>query len=390
MRVNDRRLVAAACAASSGAALMYSSVPVFLGAAAERFGLDEQQIGTLASAYTTGYLIASASAYLWIQHGNWRRMVAGSLLFGGLAFGVFTQIGSFVGALLMQVVIGALMGSAYTVLLRVLGDLPEPDRIYGVKNACEIGLSAVIVFGISHWIVPAWGFAGMAIVYALFLCALVPTARWIPVHASAPSHIVPTVQVAGWGAGHVALLSLLVHFGGATTLWTFLERIGANVGLTQKESGAVLSVGLLIGMAGSLLASWIGATCRRWLVAVGANAAIVGAITLVALEPTGGTYKIAVGLFMLAWNLFIPYQIGIIADADPGKKLLALVPAAASVGAIGGPVIGGTLIVQSGYVLTYVSITAAMLIGLALYIAVASTLQTESTALADAGELPQS
>lgn len=371
------KLMLAGCSLSSGAALMYSSLPFFIGVVAAHYAFDEQQAGFAASSYIFGYALASASAYLWIARSNWQVLLGSSLAIAAIIFLGYPFAHGYVAVLAIQGSIGWLMGMLFTILMAAMGNLNEPERVYGIKNASEIGFGAVVIFVLSTWIVPRWGFGGASRVYAAILLALIPFVAWLPARASdEPDYTKPTGSGTN-AASSFGLLSLLVHFGGLTALWAFLERVGARSHLDQQQIGIVLSLTLVAGIFGSLLATWVGAKWNRTLMTIVANGAILAALGLFVVATTGPGYVAATLIFGISWNFFIPYQMGIVAETSPDGRMVALVPAAAAIGATVGPAVAGTLIVQAGYGVFYLLVAATVVLGAACYVIATRLLQRE-------------
>lgn len=375
---NRTKLMVAGCGLSSGAALMYSSLPFFIGILTANYLFDEQRAGFVASSYILGYALASASAYLWITRSNWRIVLATSMVLAAILFLAYPSAKSYFLVIAFQGCIGCLMGTVFTILMAAMGNLDEPERAYGIKNASEIGFGALVIFVLSGWIVPHWAFSGVSLAYAAILLALVPLAAWIPSRSADDR---PTAVSSGSGvepASLFGLLSLLIHFGGLTSLWAFLERIGTHNLLNQKEIGFVLSLTLVAGIFGSLFATWVGTRWNRTLINVLANGTILFAIGLFGLSSGSAGYVSATLVFGISWNFFIPYQMGIVAETSPDGRMVALVPAAAAIGATIGPALAGTIIVSAGYGTFYALVACSAVLGAACYAIATGMMRKES------------
>jgi MFS family permease len=165
------------CAVSAGASLMYDTMPLFLGRAADSLQLDEAQMGTMGSIYLLAMTLGAASGVLWVKRTNWRWVIR---LAFGLTSGLFFAYGlteKFFVVLALQALIGSLMGMVLAVGFAAAAQTPEPDRVYGFKNAAEIGLSALVML-LVPWF--ASDLVALAATFAVLLVLLTLFTGWLP------------------------------------------------------------------------------------------------------------------------------------------------------------------------------------------------------------------
>ena len=124
-------------------------------------------------------------------------------------------------------------------------------------------------------------------------------------------------------------------------LWSYLEVLGRSIGIPEQLLGGLLGSALLIGLPGGLAAMWFGnRIAARSILGLSALGQVLG-LCILGLFPGVEGFVAGSGLFMMCWNLSVPYQISAVGEQTGGHRLLALVPACQAVGMTLGPVAVG-------------------------------------------------
>ena len=141
---------------------------------------------------------------------------------------------------------GGAFAATYGVGTTMLSDSSNPARWYGIKIAAEALTGAVLLFVLPAMVIERWGFNGMVVGVVIAMAIMTPLLFWTPARGN------KTVQTNKEFAARTvvkqtpliwaALLALLVFFSGASAVWAFLERIGANGGHDAVAVGILLSV----------------------------------------------------------------------------------------------------------------------------------------------------
>ncbi len=331
-----------------GLTVLASSVfivqPVYVGALADHWGLASHELGFLVAGELGAMLAASLVAPLWINRVDLRR--AGLFTAASVAVGNLINLGldSFAPLLICRILIGFFgTGSAYVLGLRVIGASARPERLFSTAIIFQVvygGLGlALFPIGITRWGVPT-----MLWVWVLMALALMPMLDKLPRHAPASRRADAKQHHSYSVPGLVLLSALLIWSVGLGAFWAFVERLGRGMNLEPDAIGYGLSVGMLLGVLGSVQAVWMS---DRWGTKWQMPTIIVshlGVFFAMSGNLTATGFLMVMVVFNYTWNLGLPYIQGGVAKNDASGKLVVLIPASQSTGAMIGPAIAGLLI----------------------------------------------
>lgn len=348
----DRMLIAfmlSASLASTIGGLPFNMLPVMLGSLADSFGLDARAAGLMGSICFAGYLAGTLGAPLWMNRLNWRLLTlvstAGTALFFALSAGVDSVPLLYV----MWALIGFFASTMTCLGMRILSDLPNKVRAFGVRQGVELSVTAAVLFAlpplvIAHFKYPGAALALAGVVALLGLSALwvphgPPTAAPAPGHASAATIHHGPLPAASWRALGLFFLFLVGNIG----LWAFLERIGSSLKITPAEMGIVFAV---LKLLGSVAAFSVAAAGER-LGALRAACLVLGAVGvgLALLTGASGFSGFALGAWIweFAFTCGCVFQTAAIARSDPSGRAVTLVPAVFALSSMAGPGLAGQI-----------------------------------------------
>jgi len=383
--VSGRTAITAALALSVTGVLMFKVLPLLVGAAADQFRLGPRELGLLASSDLLGITLASLLAPLWVRRVDWRK--AGLLALAIVAIGnVASAFAPSLTVLLgIRVFTGLGEGMASGLALVILSDTRHPDRAFALAVAAPI-LVGLLAFQAMPPLAAAWGYDGIVLALAALAVLFAALMPWLPVRGR-PVPEAPRATGAGPGARGsagsllvgAALLAALLYHVGLGALWAFIERIGVGAGFAAGEIGATLGIAVLFGLAGATLASIVDVRWGRlWPIALAVIGQCLALLLLV--EPVTATgFAIAACAFQFLWLLSVPYQLGIIAQADTGGRLFVLSLAFQAGGVALGPVIAGWLLGPEGFGPVRVLTAVCLVASLALFVPVTRALSRSAT-----------
>ncbi len=350
-------VIVAALLASAIGALFYNVLPLYLGTAQDDRGLDNRAIGFLSSAFFLGYNVVTISAFFWIRRLSWALIIAVSTPLAALALYAGTMTESYAALLVSVAVAGGAFAAVYGVGTTILGDTSNPSRWYGIKIAAEAMTGAVLLLVLPSTAIARWGFDGTVFGLIIVMVFMSPFLFWTPAHGikSPKSEVlpidVPEPAASGqpeqspfiWGA----ILATLVFFAGASAIWAFIERIGAQVGHDPSAVGVLLAVTLVFAVIGSLTAAALGGrfgTVKPFIAGAGVFLA-----AMVALGQSQSLSMYAVGACAVTFVIgyMLPIALTEIAELDTDGRYVVLSVPAIGVGAMTGPGVAG-LLTQSG------------------------------------------
>lgn len=343
-------LMVAASLASTIGGLPFNTLPVLLGSLADSFHLPPEQVGLLGSICFGGYLLGTLGAPLWMNRLNWRWLTA----VGAICTAVCFALSALVQALPLLYVSWACIGffaSTMTCLgMRVLSELPNKERAFGVRQGVELSVTAAVLFALPPLLIARFHYAGAAWALAALVLLLGVSAFWVPNGAAVPlnseagSHHARRMPMTAWWALAVLWLFLVGNIG----LWAFLERIGVHLSVSSADMGVVFAVLKLLGSVAAFFIATVGA---RWSLANGLAATLLGLLAglgLLASASGFGFYAAGAWLWEFAFTCGCVLQTAHIARTDPSGRAIVLVPAAFALASMVGPGVAGKLMGAQG------------------------------------------
>lgn len=351
----DQRLLGfmlAASLASTIGGLPFNSLPVMLGSLADSFGLTAQTVGLLGSICFAGYLLGTLGAPFWMNRLDWRVLTAVSALGTASAFAASAWVWSLPAMYLAWAAIGFFASTMTCLGMRILSDLPNKVRAFGVRQGVELSVTAAVLFALPPLVLAHFGYAGGALAVAAVVLLLGTSSWWVPVRpASASDAAQGQVLRTGLRLPGAAWLGVSVFFFflvGNIGLWAFLERIGAGLKLAPTETGLVFAVlKLLGGVAAFSVAAFGDRLGRR-----AAFSLVLGGvgIGLLLLGSASSFVPFALGAWVweFAFTCGCVFQTAAIARSDASGRAVLLVPAAFALSSMVGPGLAGQLLAQPG------------------------------------------
>ena len=354
---------------SVASVMIYNIFPLYLGAAADDLGLNPDQIGFLAGAEVGALALAAIFAPLWINRLNWRVTVITAtiiIVVGDLAT---TQIETYTHLLVARFVTGFFgEGVAYALGLALVGELREPDRVFGFVIFTQVVIGAIGLFLLPP-LIASFGLDAPLIALAGLALLVLPVLRWFPI-ASRKHELAMSSPVSF--PVYLVFLGLIVHaiwYLNVGGFWAFIERMGIAAGLATQDVGTALAIGMVLGAAGALIAGILGDRFGRlwpFCTTLSVQAALM--IFMANTTLTAAILIVVMTLYNFAWNFGLPYLLGLIATADSRGQFLVLTPAFQSIGTGGGPAVAGLLVVQSGFAAINIFAAVCCVVSLLLFV----------------------
>lgn len=348
--LSDRRLIAfmlAASVASTIGGLPFNSLPVMLGSLADSFALPPATVGLIGSVCFAGYLVGTLGAPIWMNRLNWRVLTVASALGTAASFAASSVVRDVQGLYVVWAAIGFFASTMTCLGMRILSDLPNKVRAFGVRQGVELSITAAVLFALPPLVIAVWHYPGAALALAAVVAALGVSALFVPAHPLVPP---PAVRATG-GLPPAAWITLAVFFAfltGNIGLWAFLERIGASIKVAPGEMGLVFAVLKLLGGVAAFSVAAIGDRYGERLPSWGVLAGVIVGLAL--LASADGFVAYAAGAWI--WEFFFTcgcvVQTAAIARSDPSGRAIVLVPAAFALASMVGPGMAGQLMGGSG------------------------------------------
>jgi len=346
--------------------LLFNIQPVFVGVLNQTFGFDEQQLGELLSAGFLSSCLVLGSSYFWANRVRRQRAIAIGIAFGllGLSFQYFAS--DFATVMVGIVLASAGLSVTAAPVMLGLASMPNPTQAFSFAICAMVLIAGVCTLLIPTVLFPYWAYHGVIgfliglVALTLLLLPMIPESATIT--GDSPSVVHSTLSKAAW----LLLVATVIYFVGLNSNWAFLETLGNHAGIETPAVSVSITLGLLLGLVGSGAAAIVH---NRISVQQAMFVSLGGCLVyVVILTNTPGplAFGLAVVLFCAVWNFSLPYTMNLVRSYDNSGKLLALVPAAQSLGGAIGPLFAGPLLMASGPKAVYL-----LLLGCVLFASVA-------------------
>jgi predicted MFS family arabinose efflux permease len=353
----DRQLLAfmlSASLASTIGGLPFNALPVMLGSLADSFALAPQAVGLLGSICFAGYLLGTLGAPFWMNRVDWRVLTGVSAAGTAGAFAASAWLRDLTALYIAWAAIGFFASTMTCLGMRILSDLPNKVRAFGVRQGVELSVTAAVLFALPPLVLAQYRYSGGALAMAAVVLLLGLSALWVPAR--------PAIDLSGFGAqveqprsglrfSAAAWLGLSVFFVflvGNIGLWAFLERIGAVLKLAPAETGLVFAVLKLLGGVAAFSVAALGERpAPRSAFALVLLGVVAG---LLLLGGAGSFLPFALGAWIweFAFTCGCVFQTAAIARSDASGRAVLLVPAAFALSSMVGPALAGKLLAQDG------------------------------------------
>lgn len=318
-------------------------LPAMVGVLADHTLLTEAQSGWAAS---VNFLAASMVALFMAL--RMHRLHLRHVAIAGLLLAAASDVASAYAAdslnafLVCRFMAGMGTGAAYTVVVAAFARLPEVDRGYGVFITLQF-----IVSGLGLYILPVYsadiGFSGMYFAFAaLEIAALVLCLSLPGKPAQFESHDAPIprrteLQVLLAASTLLGVLGFAVFEAANVAQFTYVERLGAALDLSDHQIGLVLGIGSLAGIPGAFSIVLMGRRFGRIKpLSLGIVLAITGLLLLIKTDAFA-LYLAGSCLLGFSWAFCLPYIQGLLAGLDSGGSAVAAGAATSTVGGAIGP-----------------------------------------------------
>lgn len=346
--LRDRTLIAfmlSASLASTIGGLPFNLLPVMLGSMADSFGLDARAAGLMGSVCFAGYLIGTLGAPLWMNRLNWRLLTVVSTAGTALFFALSAGVSSVPVLYAMWALIGFFASTMTCLGMRILSDLPNKVRAFGVRQGVELSVTALVLFVLPPLVIAHFKYPGAALALAGVVALLGLSALWVP-HGPPQGHASVTavrdpLPAASWRALGLFFLFLVGNIG----LWGFLERIGASLKVSPTEMGIVFALLKLLGGVAAFSVAALGERLSPLRAALLVLVVIGAGLALLASASTTGFVGFALGAWVweFAFTCGCVFQTAAIARSDPSGRAVTLVPGAFALSSMAGPGLAGQI-----------------------------------------------
>lgn len=379
--------MAAAIFQGKSAIMLFSIVPLMVGAMVDQLGFETGSTGYVISAEIAGISLANVAGFFWVNRLPWRRTVRTLLCLLIVANLISAMITGYQNLIIARALCGLVEGSVLALSFAMLARTEKPDRSFGLYFGVSLMLGA-INFRIGGWLLDLFGMPGLFVDLAAVCLIPLVLSKYIPNESGAAFVRDHSEAIRGtlFALILVILLANLVYFIGQSGVWSYLERLGLQKGLTSDVVEWGLSASLLAGVAGALSASWQDNRFGRVQPLATALLMALASVAILARDQTVASFYIAVILFNFANNYGHPYLLGYLAEIDSKGRYVVASGAMQTGGMALGPAVAGYFIVGTDVTNSLWVGTIAFTAAIVLFMPIMILIRGHSAAMAFANK----
>lgn len=325
--------------------LVFNTMPLLLNAASEAFQMSPNALGSLSLTAGIGYLLGTLTGPLWVDRVNWR---AAAFIIVGLAAASFFAASQLSGKGLFAgfAAFGFFCALAIALAMRVLADMPDPERAYGARLSTELISIGVFLIFLPVLFIAKAGFSGAMTGLALFTLLLGLGVFLFPKSSSsvtaAQTKGFPSWEQAGpsWTVLGIFIVYLLANVG----LFFFLAVIAQNFNPSPEQFGLMFGVLKWLGGVAGAIGAIIGARAGLRVPHMVALVILLVGVAGLLMAKDFTSFMIASWVWEFGFTLGCLYQTAAIVRFDLSSKLVVLVPTAFGISMILGGKIAGALL----------------------------------------------
>jgi len=325
--------------------LVFNTMPLLLGSAGEAFGLSPAQLGTLSLTAGVGYLAGTLTGPLWVERVNWR-LAAITIVAAVIASFLMTTQLSGSSIYFGFAVFAFFCALAIALAMRVLADMPDPERAYGVRLSVELVSIGIFLILLPILFIARAGFSGAMLGLACFAALLGLGVFAFPKRSSsktaAQMKSFPTFRQAGpsWAVLAIFTVYLLANVGLFFFLYVIAQDFNPSPAQNSLMFGVLKWLGGVAGAVGAIIGARAGLRIPHIVAFVILLLGVLGLFT----AKNFTTYMISSWVWEFGFTLGCLYQTAAIVRFDISNKLVVLVPMAFGISMIFGGKIAGQLL----------------------------------------------
>lgn len=334
--------------------------PALAAQLATEIGIGPSQIGTYFFVENGAFSAASLLSLFWLGRLNVRvvgLIALAVFILGNLATPM--MLPGYKSLLLMRAVTGFGGGTLMVLSMISAQDAENPERVFGYWVVGQLVAGAIGLALLPH-LFATYGLSSFYILLGVIALLLSPLYRGFLAPAASE---VPKSTSATSGRfiilGVLAVLAILAFYVAIGGVWTFASMAATQAGIEGASVGTILAIASLFGIAGSMLAAFLGGRSARRAMLLLGYAILVASIVAVATLHGSAAYVVAICAFKFAWTFVLPFIIAEAASRDPSGRLVASTTLIIGTGLSLGPLFAGNLL-EAAWSLGAVFLAAAI------------------------------
>ncbi len=345
-------------------------LPAMIGVLVDEGGLDEVTAGWLTSMGALGGAIVAMVMAFYMHRINPRKIAVISLSVAIVAEIMSAySVGPTVLFFTIRIIAGIAIGAAYVIAIAAIARLENFERGYGIFVTLQF-----IVSGLGLYILPVYsssmGVEGMYFGFAGLDALALALTPFISTTAEAETE--KRASLSEWrvilSVVTVAAVMAFAFFEMANNAqFTYIERFGVSLSLTDETIGTSLLIGSLIGIPGAFSIVFLGQRFGTIIpLNIGIGAAVAGLLVLIFIKTAEG-FLLGGCLLGFSWAFCLPYIHALLAELDREGSAVAAGSSASSLGGALGPAFAANVVGQGSYINVFTLTIGLFIVALILF-----------------------
>ena len=327
-------------------------LPAMIGVLVDNAGMSEQWAGWSASTNFMASAVVGLLVALRVHRLNLRRLSTWALAFAiaaDLASGL--TAGSITMFLAARIVAGAMLGATYVAAVSSFARYDGFERGFGIYVTLQF-----IVSGIGLYVVPVYAdqmgamglFGGFAVLDLLALGFV----RFLPAEKAADSGDSESrseLKILLGLAASMAILGFAAFEAANNAQFTYIERFGVYLGVSDQQIGFSLLIASLIGIPGAFSIVVIGHRFGTLGPLVFGFAIAITGLVFLLFANSYVTYFIGGCCMGFSWAFCLPYIQSFLASIDRKGSAIAAGTSLSTLGSAIGPGLAAVVVADNAY-----------------------------------------
>lgn len=350
--------------------LSYMLMPLQVGALIDSLGLNEAEVGLIATAELLSLAIVLFTLAPLISSLDKRKLALSGAVLVITGHSLSALVDSYTLLLPCRIAVGLGAGMVIAAGNAVVAGHQDPQKLFAVILTLGQLQAACFLFLLPVFITQ-WAHAGIYGFLALWTVILLSLLLRLPGHPEIATGKALNAEKTNYRVFLLPSVLAMVLIGASdASLWTFQERIADGLGLDSETIGLVLAGALISGMLGAGCAALVGKRIG-YVFPVVLGLVWMAICYLVITHTNSQTVYIVTELsYLFAYGFVIPYLFGLNGELDPEGGAMVAANGCNLVGNSIGPICAGYIIVQSGYSAVGIIISVLVLTAMFIYLLV--------------------
>ncbi|MFD1560549.1 MFS transporter [Paraburkholderia silviterrae] len=347
-RRSQPAFVAAMVALGVFSPTVFMGLPAVVGQVAQRWAFGEATLGIAVFAEVFGMSCGALLVAFVLGRQPVRLVLLAAAVLAAAANLATLGVHGFVAFALLRCVAGMGSGALNGIAMRYLSYTTTPERHLGMLVMGQVLWGMALLAFVIPSLGAAWGAPGVFTFVAALSVPFACVAGWF----ERGETLSTPQQIAGGrvdkGGALLSLVALFALYGGVGVVWTFLEKIGADAGLSGSYISIVLAAANLVSLAACVLMPklGVGGGLRRWTL-FNLTGCVLAAVSL-ALPPSPLSFALGSVVFIVCWTGGALLIFATVPQYDLVGRFAALSPGFLALGFGVGSIAGGELMEASG------------------------------------------